>query len=553
MGKLVEMISPAALGMLQGYVALVLLGLSLVALPRAYLRVLEVWRPAAPLERRLLGAAIAAAAFLRWIVAPLWIVTMFIGYHLTEQALDLLPVSHYGVGSSAFYHALFAILPRDHRSLLWANSVVGVLTIPFYATYAARVTNDRRAGVIFASLVALVPLFIKNDNSDANHVPLLWWMFGGLVLWDEALETGRRAPLAAAMALFALATIARPEMPLLLPLLVVITTFGLGRGKHWPVRTKTFALLALLFALAVVPQALHVLRASLELKSRSSLNGLGLARIALAPVLLVTNDTVLRPHLFPLALVPFALYPLLDRRPEGRRRPAALAIAAVTSLVVYMVDLCEANMARVQVPGALFVTMLAALGLSRAWDRVRAPAYRVAAAVLLVGTAMPSVSRLWAPTNEQAEEELIREAVAEMPRDKPFTLVRMDWDDRDPEKTAEFTHYYFPDYLIERPARKGRAVSIAAFEQRPRFDAPAYFFAGVRCYASMRKAGTPPPPGDNLQRPCARMGEQFVLEPVFEREIPNRGDVWLEYYGDAPTLKVGLYRIRPRVGVAARP
>jgi hypothetical protein len=225
----------------------------------------------------------------------------------------------------------------------------------------------------------------------------------------------------------------------------------------------------------------------------------------------------------------------------------------VTSLVVYMVDLCEANMARVQVPGALFVTMLAALGLSRAWDRVRAPAYRVAAVTLLVGTAMPSVSRLWAPTNEQAEEELIREAVAEMPRDKPFTLVRMDWDDRDPEKTAEFTHYYFPDYLIERPARKGRAVSIAAWEQRPRFDAPAYFFAGVRCYASMRKAGTPPPPGDNLQRPCARMGEQFVLEPVFERVIPNRGDVWLEYYGDAPTLKVGLYRIRPRVGVAARP
>jgi hypothetical protein len=108
-------------------------------------------------------------------------------------------------------------------------------------------------------------------------------------------------------------------MPLLLPLLVAITTFGLGRGKHWPARTKTFGVLALLFALAVVPQALHVLRSSLELKSRSSLNGLGLPQFALAPALLVTNDTVLRPRLFPIALVPFALYPLLDRRPEGRR------------------------------------------------------------------------------------------------------------------------------------------------------------------------------------------------------------------------------------------
>nr|WP_235880151.1 glycosyltransferase family 39 protein [Polyangium aurulentum] len=550
MDKLLEM-SPAALGMMQGYVALVLLGLSLVALPRAYLRVFEVWRPATPLEKRLLGAAIAAAAVLRWFVAPLWIVTMFIGYHLTEQAIDLLPVSHYGVGSSAFYHALFAILPRDHRSLLWANSVVGVLTIPFYATYAARMTNDRRVGAIFAWLVALVPLFVKNDNSDANHVPLLWWLFGGLVLWDEALETGRRASLAAAMALFALATLARPEMPLLLPLLVAITTFARGWGEHRMLRTKVFEALALLFALAVLPQVLHVLRASLELKSRSSLNGLGLSRFLLAPALLLTNDTVLRPRLFPIALLPFALHPLLDRRPEGRRRPAALGMAAIVSLVVYMVDLCEANMARVQVPGALFVTMLAALGLSRAYDRVRAPAYRAAAAVLLVGTAMPSVSRLWAPTNEQAEEELIREAVARLPGDEPFTLVRMGWDDRDPEKTREFTHYYFPDYLIERPARKGRAISVAAWEQRPRFDVPAYFFAGVRCYASMRNEGTPPPPGDNQQRPCARMDEQFVLEPVFEREIPNRGDVWLEYYGDAPTLRVGLYRIRPRVGVAS--
>jgi hypothetical protein len=42
------------------------------------------------------------------------------------------------------------------------------------------------------------------------------------------------------------------------------------------------------------------------------------------------------------------------------------------------------------------------------------------------------------------------------------------------------------------------------------------------------------------------MHDRFVLEPVLERVVPNRGDVWLEYYGDAPALRLSLYRVRPR-------
>jgi hypothetical protein len=42
------------------------------------------------------------------------------------------------------------------------------------------------------------------------------------------------------------------------------------------------------------------------------------------------------------------------------------------------------------------------------------------------------------------------------------------------------------------------------------------------------------------------MRRDFLLEPVIEEEVPNRGDVWLDYYGDSPTLRLGLYRIRPR-------
>src|SRR5207244_1631434 len=82
------------------------------ALAGAYLRAWETFRGTA--EGRALAVAIALAAVVRWLIAPLWIVTMFIGYRLTEQSIDLVPSSHYGVGSQALYHALFAVLPEDH-------------------------------------------------------------------------------------------------------------------------------------------------------------------------------------------------------------------------------------------------------------------------------------------------------------------------------------------------------------------------------------------------------------------------------------------------------
>ena len=52
---------------------------------------------------------------------------------------------------------------------------------------------------------------------------------------------------------------------------------------------------------------------------------------------------------------------------------------------------------------------------------------------------------------------------------------------------------------------------------------------------------------------CRKMRERFTLEPVLEKALQNRGDVWLEYYGDAPVLPLGLYRIRPPSRPVASP
>ena len=71
----------------------------------------------------------------------------------------------------------------------------------------------------------------------------------------------------------------------------------------------------------------------------------------------------------------------------------------------------------------------------------------------------------------------------------------------------------------------------------PDFTAPAFFYLGVRCYAEFRPETSPVPRGENLQPACARVRDRVLLEPVIERVVPNRGNLWLDYYGDAPTLR----------------
>jgi hypothetical protein len=537
--------SPQTLADLEIGVVLVLLGLALVSVPRAYGRVIQVWSEPRDAWSWVVVGSVGAAAAVRWLIAPLHIVTMFIGYQLTDHAIRLVPWSRYGVGSQAIYHALFAVLPHDHRYLLWTNSVLGVVSLPLIATAGARLLGDRRAGAIFAALLALVPLFIKNDNSDANNVPLHLWLFGGLVLWDEYLETGRVSALLPAGALLALAAVSRPEMPLLMPILFGLTTAALA-----PARARLLAPWVLGVAGAVgllmLPHALHIQAEMGALQERESLPGFsGAGFVRMLGLLLSPYNTVITPWLYPVALLPLVVYGAIE--PVRRRRALLLSVAAVISLAVYSMDLCRANMARVHVLGSLFVTMLAAAGLSRLWERGRRAQIAAVSAVLL--SAIPTVIALWAPTNEQVEEEFLRQAVPRLPHDGPFTLLRVDGEDRDRSNpNSYYTHPYFPDYLVTPPTAGGRVSSLRGWMRRPRLDEPVYAYLGMRCFAQFRPDGSPPPRGDNLQPACAELREGFSLEPVLEQTIPNRGDVWLNYYGDAPTLRLGLYRVKAAAG-----
>ena len=84
--------------------------------------------------------------------------------------------------------------------------------------------------------------------------------------------------------------------------------------------------------------------------------------------------------------------------------------------------------------------------------------------------------------------------------------------------------------------------SIEGWEETRTREIPAYFLRSMRCYAEFRPSETEPARGENLREPCRRMLD-LQLRTVFEREVPNRGNIWINYYGDTPTLTLGLYEI----------
>lgn len=518
----------------QTLVAMALLGVALLAVPRALLLSWESYA-GAPFARAMALAAIGMAALLR-LFAPFGLATVFVGYRWTQQCIDLYPVPHYGIGGAAFYHALLAFLPHDHLSLIGTNAVVGVLTVPLVAALASRLFEDRRAGAFAALFVAVVPLFIRNDTSDANNVPILLWLVAGLVLLEHHARTRRTSSLVLSLCLLSLAAISRPEMPAVAFVWSAVVVLGSASRRELLADWKLWLALAA-GAVLVVPHTLHIFGMVGELQGRSSLPGLSWHELARPYYLLVESDTLVEPRLFPIGVFGLAVFALVRPPALIRGRVWLLGAATLLTLLAYFPDIDRANMARVHVPAALLTALLAGLGAVRA---TRSRAAELALGIVVALSILPTAWTLWRPTNEAAEETSIRGALAVLPAQGAFTLVRTSFEDRPPDD--RLTHEHFPDYLLD--PERARILSVSEWEQRPDWSQPAYFYFGMRCYARFRTPDLPSPTGENLQPHCARMSRRFRLVPVREWSWSNRGDVWIHYYGDAERLRLGLFRIR---------
>lgn len=527
--------TPQNLAMAQWAVASILIGLMAVCVPLA---VVIVRREVAGWGRRAawtLGGAVAVGAVLRLILAPKLIATIFIGYRATAEAIRLFPVPHYGIGTATFYNLVFSFLPADHLTLIWTNAVIGVVTLPLLAVLAARLLREPRAALAFAWAVALMPLLVRNDASDANNVPMLLWLTTGLLLWLDGLDGSRWSTVAAIPALM-LVAISRPEQPLMLAAVLPLISAMHG-VKRPPWKDPVAIGAALLGAALLVPHVLHVLNSIDLLRTRNSLPG---------PVLMMPSwdperHAVLHPLLYPATLLVLSLFPLVRPAPIGRLRVLALIAVALVAHTVTLADCDWANVARVGVPEALFVTMLAGLGAVRVVELVRPSRRPLAAAMLaalVVAAAVPTARQIFQPTNERTEEGLIDEATALLPKAEALTLLKPG----DKEEGEVFTHLFFPDYRL---AADQISIPITRFLEKPDWRHPVYAFLGLRCYARFRPWGEPRPEGTQLRRSCAELRASTRLEPLFERTVPNYGDVWIPYYGSAPELLVGFYRVHP--------
>lgn len=534
-------ISPPWLEAAQLGVAALLLVAAFVCLPVALAGAWAEFRDDRPAARGLLGALVLGG-LIRFVLAPHRLAMVFIGYRVTRDALELLPIAQYGAGAGAFYHAWFAVLPHDHASIMWVNAVCGWLALPLVATFAARVAGDRRVGAVAAVLAAATPMFVRNDTSEANLVPCLLWLFGGLTLFQSTLATGRRTPLLAAVPLLALAIVSRPELLVIAPALVVCLAL-VRPAVRPPWRDGACWAAAAVTALLVLPHALHVVRAFQSMRGLGNLPGVATSPVVQLVLSVVDRNALLSPTLFPVAFLGLALCALVLGVRGGARRPALVLLAmALAAFLPYFLDADEGNIARVHAPAGLFVALLASVGLVALWDRVTNRIVRGALVVVVVSSLLPSAVRLWAPTNEQAEEELIRDAHAALPQ--RFVLVRMQWPDKDRGRGGH-TQVHFPDYLFRSGGKHGQLLAVSEWLEQPETSEAAYFFFGFRCYAAFRAESIPAPSGEDLHPLCARMRDEFTLTPVIEQTAQNHGDVWLRYYGDAPTLKVGLYKIGP--------
>lgn len=524
---------------------------------------MSAWRSLRRGRRRFqlgLGAATSLGAVARLILAPHRVVTLYVGYRLTTSALNLHPIPRYGVGTTAFHHALLQVLPADHLSLIAAHAVIGVLGLPLLAVIVKRVFQDELSALLATSLVAVLPLFVSNDCSDANIVPPLWWALSGLVLWLDWLRRGRGLELLGASALLLMAMISRPELPFVLSVLVIAVTVAArgraGEGRLLPKRAW-LALAPLLVAGAALltPHLIHVLgqagllaeRGSLPLAYSSSLKDPSLHAF-------VVTD----PVAFPAVLLPLAFVSLLFWRRRGLLAAAALLGASFLISAVSWIDMDPSNALRVQIIGALLVALVAGRGLAlcASWLATALPSRGLRALAALIFLALLSAGgvhsarAIFTPTNEDAEEAFIREARAALP-EGPVALVRLAYDDVDADLSGSLVHLYFPDYLFDASAGdEPPRVALHSIRSwlRDRPELPSVFFLGMRCYTPERRFWKEHPQPTQIRPRCAEMIERYGGEVLVEREVWNRGDVWKNGYYDndrSRVLRLALVRLRP--------
>ncbi|MCB9786657.1 MAG: hypothetical protein H6744_08190 [Deltaproteobacteria bacterium] len=530
--------------------------LALATLARTLATFSRHGRPRDPAEWATL-LAFAAAALAHALVPP-HMIMVYGGYGLvSDLATGTIP--RYGVGALFAYGPLLWLGAADHATLQAANRLLGLACLPLAWQLGCRlVAPPGLARAAAAWLFALLPVIAFDHASESIVVFPTFLALAGLCRLTDPVAArtagGPASPSATdaralvAAVLLGAAALCRPEILIaaaLVPLWLV------AAGALPPRQARRVALVTALASLPLLAvQLAQALARSAALQAEGALPGLG-SPLAGALAVVLHRNILTRPDFTPPLVGLLVLAGLLYRSPQ-RRAALATAALAFAWMAATAVDLVDISIPRLHMPALLLLIPVAGLGLAELRARWLThdprPASRAAFAALLVvlftAGAGWSAWRLQRPSNEDAEERFWRDVAAVVQR-TGGCVATLDYPD---PPVAGKTPRFVPAYLFPEGPDRHPFYPLSELDRAlARCPGPVHVALGLRCYAAYREAEDPVPPGREPLPICRDVWRRADLEPVFERELPNRGDLGFELYPAGGPLRVGLYRVsRPR-------
>ena len=521
-------------------------------------------------ELLVLGACVLVGAILRLFVAPHQPVKVGMIYPLIESAVGLDFLPRYGPGGPALYHLLFMVFPAGTATILLFNSVLGAITAGLAAIFGRDYLKLPGAGMFLPLFLCLTPVFIRDSNSESLLVPACFFMFSGLLLVQAyvADPQARRALVGAwlAVPLLAVTMHIRPE--LMFP--VAALTIGLVPSRQGLWKENRFGGPAIALAAMLVLVLFAVVGAAEGEFARGNLSA-----GRLNPVKLFLNlgwmNLLVRPAEFPTAISILALFGLgvsFFRGDGSWKRVTYLFVVAFLWLVAYYIDINEESLLRLHVPPAMLFSMVAAFGAAALLEMARLPVKRqlVAAGVTVVflGSASPSVGRVFFKTNYQTEDRTFAAAVAALP-DEPVTIFLLTHDDQPEhalspqsldaalESRVAFApvHRNYPLHLVRPPARNDQVRSLSSLVDVRLPDGRNYFYLSTQCYAikdagGEDKWGVAPDPYLSIHPACRWIMTRYGVEPVAIERVLNHSEYAapFQWYPDElEWMTVGLFEL----------
>ena len=508
-----------------------LISLTLAALLGLLLALPWLLREAAREGRgeRVAWGILLAGVVLRFVL-PTRLVEMGIGYQLARYADELI-LPRYGAGTTTLHHVIFQVFGADHDVMITTHRVIGALTLPL--AFAAGLAWARAADVrsrwfaaAWASASAPTPILAKSDTTESNLVPVLFGLFAALLAWERGKGVAAALVTLAGLGLVALS---RPEMAVIGP--------GIWLALTRPWRRWRMASVVLLPLAAAVAVQLVFVQHVVEWEAGVQSLHLGKTITGERVLQVLANNALFDPTLVPALLAPLALGALAIR--SARLTTLTLLLGGLAWVYVYAVDLSAASQPRLHVVVVLAWSWPAAVALAALAERRQA--FGVGCAVAWAVASLATIPTLWAPTNEDTQEELYGRLAETLDGTSGWVMGTLSRSDA-PDPAGHYTHRHLPIYRFGA----GTVSTLGDLDRWVGGDAPVYYFQGTSCWARLLRSQTDE---SGPLAPCEAVARTYTLEPVWTEVVPNHGNprhMELGYYPDVeadPTFEVGLWRV----------